>query len=66
MENYYKYDKIRIWLLAKFWKLIEGDKNEMKYSSTIYFKDNCQSMLCKRFWEKLRPINLKKRGNIFQ
>ena len=50
--------------VCQIWKLIFWDQNEKEYSANLYIKDNSQSMLDKALWEILRPIHLKKRGNM--
>ena len=65
--NYFKYDKIKSMVAVKFGKMILGEQNETKYSATLYFKDNSQSMLDKSTLRNTETYSFKKkRKNTFQ
>ena len=43
--NYFKYDKIKNAVQQKFGKILNGDKLDSEIGTTLYFKDNSQSMM---------------------
>ena len=59
--NYFKYDKIKSMVAVKFGKLILGDQNETEYSTTLYFKDNGQSMVDKSTLRNTETYSFKKK-----
>ena len=59
--NYFKYDKIKNLVALKFGKLILGNQNESESSTTLYFKDNSQSMLDKSTLRNAETYSFKKK-----
>jgi len=59
--NYFKYDKIKNMIAVKFGKLILGNQNESESSTTLYFKDNSQSMLDKSTLRNAETYSFKKK-----
>jgi translation initiation factor 4E len=59
--NYFKYDKIKNMVAVKFGKLILGNQNESESSTTLYFKDNSQSMLDKSTLRNAETYSFKKK-----
>ena len=59
--NYFKYDKIKSLVAVKFGKLILGDQNETEYSTTLYFKDNSQSLVDKSTLRNTETYSFKKK-----
>ena len=59
--NYFKYDKIKSLVAVKFGKLILGNQNESESSTTLYFKDNSQSMLDKSTLRNTETYSFKKK-----
>ena len=59
--NYFKYDKIKNMIAVKFGKLILGNQNESESSTTLYFKDNSQSMVDKSTLRNAETYSFKKK-----
>ena len=59
--NYFKNDKIKNMVAVKFGKLILGDQNENENSTTLYFKDNGQSMVDKSTLRNTETYSFKKK-----
>jgi translation initiation factor 4E len=59
--NYFKYDKIKNMIAVKFGKLILGNQNDSESSTTLYFKDNSQSMLDKSTLRNSEIYSFKKK-----
>ena len=59
--NYFKFDKIKNMVAVKFGKLILGNQNESESSTTLYFKDNSQSMLDKSTLRNAETYSFKKK-----
>jgi translation initiation factor 4E len=59
--NYFKYDKIKNMIAVKFGKLILGNQNDSESSTTLYFKDNSQSMLDKSTLRNAETYSFKKK-----
>ena len=59
--NYFKYEKIKNMIAVKFGKLILGNQNESESSTTLYFKDNSQSMLDKSTLRNTETYSFKKK-----
>jgi len=50
---------------VKFGKIILGDKNEMEYSATIYFKVNSKSKVNKSILRNTEIYSFSKKRKIF-
>ena len=59
--NYFKFDKIKNMVAVKFGKLILGNQNESESSTTLYFKDNSQSMVDKSTLRNAETYSFKKK-----
>ena len=59
--NYFKYDKIKNMIAVKFGKLILGNQNQSESSTTLYFKDNSQSMVDKSTLRNAETYSFKKK-----